>query len=45
VLFDPEKALAGKSKVSKSPVTYLNRLLLKRRLKGTSSQQAVVSRQ
>ena len=32
LLFDPEKALAGKSKVSKSPVTYLNRLILKRRL-------------
>ena len=36
VLFDPEKALAGKSKVSKSPVTYLNRLLLKRRLRRSS---------
>jgi len=32
VLFEPEKAMAGKTRVSKSPVTYLNRILLKRRL-------------
>ncbi len=32
VLFEPEKAMAGKSSVSKTPATYLNRLLLKRRL-------------
>ena len=36
VLFDPERALAGKSKVSRSPFTYLNRMLLKRRLKRSS---------
>jgi uncharacterized membrane protein YdjX (TVP38/TMEM64 family)/Fe-S oxidoreductase len=33
ILFDPEKALAGKSRVSGTPATYLNRLLLKRKLK------------
>ncbi|MCI5143281.1 MAG: (Fe-S)-binding protein, partial [Candidatus Electrothrix sp. ATG1] len=33
LLFAPEAALAGKVKVSRSPFTYLNRLLLKRRLK------------
>jgi uncharacterized membrane protein YdjX (TVP38/TMEM64 family)/ferredoxin len=32
ILFEPEKALAGRSKVSKAPMTYVNRLLLKRRL-------------
>lgn len=32
-LFEPEKTLAGKHKVSRSPLTYLNRLQLKRRLK------------
>ncbi|RQD76559.1 VTT domain-containing protein [Desulfonatronospira sp. MSAO_Bac3] len=32
VLFEPEKALAGKSRVSRTPMTYLNRILLKRRL-------------
>jgi Fe-S oxidoreductase len=32
VLFEQEKALAGKSKVAKAPLTYVNRLLLKRRL-------------
>ena len=32
VLFEPEKALAGKTRVSKTPMTYLNRILLKRRL-------------
>ncbi len=33
VLFDPEVALAGKAKVSTSPMTYYNRLLLKRKFK------------
>ena len=33
LMFEPEKALEGKSKVSKAPMTYLNRLLLKHRLK------------
>ncbi len=32
ILFEPEKALAGRSRVSKAPMTYVNRLLLKRRL-------------
>ncbi len=35
VLFEPETTLSGKAKVSKSPVTYLNRLRLKKRLKNT----------
>lgn len=30
LLFDPEKTMAGKSKVSQAPFTYLNRLKLKR---------------
>jgi Fe-S oxidoreductase len=33
LLFDPAAALAGKSKAAKSPFTYLNRLLLKRKFK------------
>jgi uncharacterized membrane protein YdjX (TVP38/TMEM64 family)/ferredoxin len=33
ILFEPREALSGKSKVAKAPFTYLNRLLLKRRLK------------
>lgn len=33
LLFDPSRALAGKVKVSRSPFTYLNRLLLKRRFR------------
>lgn len=32
-LFEPEKTMAGKSKVSAAPFTYLNRLKLKKRLK------------
>ncbi len=32
VLFEPEKALVGRSRVAKAPLTYLHRLLLKRRL-------------
>jgi Fe-S oxidoreductase len=35
LLFEPEATLAGKVKVSKSPMTYLNRLKLKYRLKRT----------
>jgi uncharacterized membrane protein YdjX (TVP38/TMEM64 family) len=33
LLFDPDKTIAGKVKVSRSPFTWLNRLRLKRRLK------------
>jgi hypothetical protein len=33
ILFEPQKALSGKSKVSKAPMTYANRILLKHRLK------------
>ena len=33
LLFDPSAALAGKAKVARSPFTYLNRILLKRRFK------------
>ena len=35
LLFEPEAALAGKVRVSKTPFTYLNRIRLKRRLKKT----------
>jgi len=35
LLFEPEATLAGKVKVSRSPMTYLNRLKLKHRLKRT----------
>jgi Fe-S oxidoreductase len=34
ILFDPERTLAGKTRVSKAPFTYLNRLRLKRHLRG-----------
>ncbi|NOX32795.1 MAG: hypothetical protein GXP56_03515 [Deltaproteobacteria bacterium] len=33
LVFDPEKTMAGKAKISKPPFTYLNRLKLKRKLK------------
>ncbi|MBU1171925.1 MAG: VTT domain-containing protein [Proteobacteria bacterium] len=33
IIFDTDKAIAGKSKVSSSPVTYINRLIVKRRIK------------
>jgi uncharacterized membrane protein YdjX (TVP38/TMEM64 family)/Fe-S oxidoreductase len=33
ILYEPERALAGQSKVSSPPMTYVNRLLLKRWLK------------
>jgi Fe-S oxidoreductase len=33
LMFEPEKALKGKSRSSKPPMTYVNRLLLKRRMK------------
>jgi Fe-S oxidoreductase len=33
LLFNPSAALAGKSKATKSPFTYLNRLILKRKFK------------
>jgi len=35
LMFEPEKALRGKSRVSRAPVTYFNRLWLKRRFKKT----------
>lgn len=35
LLYEPEAALSGKAKVSKSPITYLNRIRLKRKLKRT----------
>ena len=35
LMLEPKKALKGKSKVSKPPMTYVNRLWLKRRLKKT----------
>lgn len=35
LLFEPEAALAGRVKVASGPLTYLNRLLLKRRLRRT----------
>jgi Fe-S oxidoreductase len=33
LLFEPEKTLLGQEKVAKSPVTYLNRIILKKKLK------------
>ena len=33
LLFDPMATLAGKERVSKAPITYLNRLMLKRRFR------------
>ncbi|WP_045220127.1 (Fe-S)-binding protein [Desulfonatronum thioautotrophicum] len=33
LLFDPNSTLAGKNRPAKAPITYLNRLLFKRRLK------------
>jgi len=35
IIFEPEASLADRSKVSKSPFTYLNRLRLKKKLKKT----------
>ena len=43
LMFEPEKALKGKTRVSKPPVTYLNRLWLKHRLKKTV--EASISRE
>ena len=43
LLFEPEKTLLGKAKNATSPFTYLNRLLLKRRLPGVV-QPALVGR-
>lgn len=37
LLFEPEKTMAGKVKVSKAPFTYLNRLKLKKQLKNMSN--------
>jgi uncharacterized membrane protein YdjX (TVP38/TMEM64 family)/Fe-S oxidoreductase len=42
-VFDPEATLAGQEKVSKAPITYLNRLKLKRRFKKTV--EATVTRE
>ena len=36
VLFEPERALTEKNMMAKAPITYLNRLLLKRQLKRLS---------
>jgi Fe-S oxidoreductase len=33
LIFNPDSALTGKTKISKAPMTYLNRIWLKRRLK------------
>jgi Fe-S oxidoreductase len=33
LLFEPERVMAGKARVARTPFTYLNRLLLKRRLR------------
>ena len=33
LLLDPKNALAGKAKISRSPFTYLNRLMLKLKLR------------
>jgi len=43
LLFEPETALDGKAKVAKSPITYVNRLILKYRLK--RSVNALVTRE
>ncbi len=39
LLFAPKAALAGKAQMSRPPLTYLNRLLLKRRLKKIQKEQ------
>jgi Fe-S oxidoreductase len=38
ILFDPERTLAGKARVSKAPFTYLNRLRLKKHLQHQAGQ-------
>ena len=43
-VFDPEATLAGKEKVSKAPITYLNRLKLKSRFKKTINASATRER-
>jgi len=43
-VFDPEATLAGKEKVSKAPMTYLNRLKLKSRFKKAISASATRER-
>jgi Fe-S oxidoreductase len=40
LLFEPDRAIAGKPKVSMSPFTYINRLLLKRKLKKESGSSS-----
>lgn len=37
LLFEPERTLAGRARVSRAPFTYLNRLRLKRQLRRTSA--------
>ncbi|MCP3941541.1 MAG: hypothetical protein GY710_08680 [Desulfobacteraceae bacterium] len=38
LVFDPQKTLAGKARISKAPMTYLNRLGLKKKLKTLPAQ-------
>ena len=40
LLFDPVATLNGRAKVTKSPVTYLKRLLLKRRFRKNRNTQS-----
>ncbi len=44
LLFDQDKALAGKEKIAKAPFTYINRLLLKNRLKRADKTAQVICR-
>ncbi len=44
LLFEPDRALAGKPRASVSPFTYVNRLLLKRRLKKESGSSSTRER-
>ncbi|MCF6246393.1 MAG: (Fe-S)-binding protein [Desulfobacula sp.] len=41
LIFDPEKTIAGKAKVSKAPFTYLNRIALKKKLKKLAEKTIV----
>jgi len=45
LMFEPEKALRGKSRVSSAPMTYFNRLWLKRRLKKTVEASVIRERE
>jgi uncharacterized membrane protein YdjX (TVP38/TMEM64 family)/Fe-S oxidoreductase len=44
ILFDAENALSGKTKVSKAPFTYLNRILLKREFRKKKGQAVLRER-